>query len=104
MPDRDELAELNNLKASNAQREKALNDAGVRMGNDAVVQLTAMTLKDLWIGGDPERQHQWDMAYQSKLAQALDDVERAVAEQRAEAQRPRLVTPNNGGIVRPRPG
>lgn len=97
MSERDKRAEVNNLKASNAKRETALlKDHGVALGNDAVTILTMRALKDLVIGDDPDRQLDYDLAYQRHAAAAFDDIERDVE---AKAQASKLTLPSKNGKV-----
>lgn len=76
---RDRTAELNNLRADNARREKALGAEGVTLKQDVVLVMQVRALKELLVGDEPDRQLEYDIAYQHQVAAAFDEIEPSVA-------------------------
>lgn len=91
--ERDRTAETNNLRAENHRRESALAAAGVTLDRHTVMQLQLRALKAVVVGDDPERQAEYDLAYQRVVAEAFDEIEPKVEQDLA---RSKLVVPTNG--------
>lgn len=91
--ERDRTAETNNLRALNHKRETELAKQGATIDRNTVMQLQLRALKAVVIGDDPERQAEYDLAYQRVVAEAFDELEPRVAKDLA---RSKLAIPSNG--------
>lgn len=99
----DEPAGLKALERSAADAEAAnqatlrgLAQQGVTFGDGGaalIQEATVRTLKALWIGEDPARAAEFDLAYQAQLAELLTVVQAQVNREKLASNGPRLLRP-----------
>lgn len=97
MPERFSPERLAELAEANGPKEASLKAGGVEFRPELVFRLTVSVLKDMLLEGDPEAQLEFDVRYQEMfaetLAEAQEQLNRAVLTQGNGTPKPRLLRP-----------
>jgi len=90
-----DLRRLEDLHAGNVAREAELARQGTALDRTSILALQIQALKDVMLGEDDEEAKlEYELAYQSRLAEALEHIA-------GEVTRTKLATPSPLTLLRP---